>query len=136
MNSLNRYADPIFALMRLFVGITFACHGAQKVLGWFQPPNAAGHALGPLMLLGGWIELVGGLLVAVGLLTRIAAFICSGEMAVAFFMVHASGGSLIPIVNKGELAVVYCFLFLFIFFHGPGKLSIDAAIWPPAASTA
>ncbi len=139
MNALNRFADPVFCLVRLIVGLMFACHGAQKLFGLFIPPNQAPHPLSNMFAVGGWIELVGGLLIAVGLLTRIAAFICSGEMAFAFFMIHASGGSYIPIVNKGELAVLYCLVFLFTFFHGPGRLSIDAVIWPastpPSSST-
>ena len=79
------------------------------------------------MLLGGWVEIVCGFLVAFGLLTRIAAFVASGEMAVAFFMMHAPK-SLIPYVSKGELAVVYCFVFFYIFLRGSGSWSIDAMI--------
>jgi putative oxidoreductase len=82
------------------------------------------------MYVGAIIELVGGLLVAVGLLTRIAAFISSGEMAVAYFMAHAKGG-LFPIINHGEAAVLYCFVFLFIFFYGSGRFSLDALIFKP-----
>jgi putative oxidoreductase len=91
----------------------------------------------PLMQIGSWLEIVCGALIAIGLLTRIAAFIASGEMAVAFFMFHAKG-SFLPIVNHGELAVVYCWLFLFIFFYGPGHFSIDALMKrgsAPATST-
>jgi len=79
------------------------------------------------MVLGAWIELVAGFMIALGLVTRIAALIASGEMAVAYFMAHASGG-FFPIVNHGESAVLYCFVFLFIVFYGPGRLSIDALI--------
>ena len=79
-------------------------------------------------MFGGTVELVGGLLVALGLFTRPAAFLCSGMMAVAYFMAHASGGAL-PIINKGELAVVYCFVFLYIFFRGGGPVSLDALIF-------
>ena len=136
MNSLNRFADTVYCIMRLIVGLMFACHGAQKILGWFTPPNAPPHQLNTLMAVGGWIELVCGLLIAVGLLTRIAAFIASGEMAVAFFMMHASGGTLIPIVNKGELAVAYCWLFLFIFLYGGGGLSLDAMLFKKSAAVA
>lgn len=79
------------------------------------------------------IELIGGLMIAIGLLTRIAAFISSGEMAVAYFRAHAHGG-FFPIVNHGEAAVFYCFVFLFIFFYGPGRWSVDALIWKRTAA--
>src|SRR5919109_212239 len=121
MNSLNRFADPVYCLMRLMVGLMFFCHGAQKIFGWFTPPDKPPQPLSPMMALGGWVEVICGVLIAIGLLTRLAAFIASGEMAVAFFMFHGAGGNLIPIVNRGELAVVYCFVFLFIFFYGPGR---------------
>jgi putative oxidoreductase len=134
MNSLNRFADTVYCIMRLIVGLMFACHGAQKVLGWFTPPNAPPHHLNTLMTIGGWIELVCGLLIALGLLTRIAAFIASGEMAAAFFMMHASGGTVIPIVNKGELAVVYCWLFLFIVLYGAGAISLDTMLFKKSAT--
>jgi putative oxidoreductase len=113
--------------MRFVVGLMFFCHGAQKIFGWFTPPGQPGGALPPLMAVGGWIEIVAGILIAVGLFTRIAAFIASGEMAVAFFMMHAKG-SILPIVNKGELAVVYCFLFFYIFLYGPGAWSLDVML--------
>ena len=132
MNFLGRYADTVYCIMRLIVGLLFACHGGQKILGF--PPGGHGPAEG-LMVLGGWIELAGGLLIALGLFTRVAAFLASGMMAVAYFMAHAKGG-FFPIVNKGELAVVYCFVFLFICFYGPGRLSIDALIGRRSAGTA
>ncbi len=87
------------------------------------------------MLLGGWIELVCGFLMAFGLLTRIAAFIASGEMAVGYFMFHAPN-AFYPIVNKGEFAVALCFIFLFMVFYGPGWLSIDALIARSRGATA
>ena len=127
MNSLSRFAVPFYSIMRFVAGLMFFCHGAQKIFGWFAPPGQHADALPPLMLLGGWIEVVGGLLIAFGLLTRVAAFIASGEMAMAFFMMHAKG-SILPIVNKGELAVVYCFLFFYIFLYGPGAWSLDVML--------
>ena len=135
MNSLNRFADPVYCLMRLIIGLMFACHGGQKLLGF--PGGGHGSAEG-LMLLGGIVELVGGLMIAFGFLTRLAAFISAGEMAVAYFMVHAAGKAIghaptateqfFPILNKGELAVVLCWVFLFMVFYGPGRWSIDALI--------
>ena len=127
MNSLTRYAVPFYSIMRLVVGLMFFCHGAQKIFGWFAPPGQQGGHLPPLMMTGGCIEIAGGLLIAFGLFTRLAAFIASGEMAVAFFMMHAKG-SILPIVNKGELAVVYCFLFFYIFLYGPGAWSLDVML--------
>jgi putative oxidoreductase len=127
MNSLKRFADPVYCIMRLLIGLMFACHGAQKILGWFTPPDRPPQPLDTMMTVGGWIELICGLLIAIGLLTRPAAFLASGQMAVAFFMVHAKG-SLIPIVNHGEAAVLYCWIFLFIFLYGAGSISVDALI--------
>ena len=129
MNSLNRFADPVYCLLRLIAGLMFMCHGLDKIFGTFGGKVASGA----MMQVGGWLEIVCGALIAIGLLTRIAAFIASGEMAVAFFMMHAKA-SLVPIVNHGELAVVYCWLFLFIFLYGPGRLSIDAMMKRGSAS--
>jgi putative oxidoreductase len=134
MNFLNRFADPVYCLMRLVIGLMFACHGAQKNLGWFAKPGQPPAPLDMMMTAGGWIELIAGLLIAIGLLTRPAAFLASGMMAAAYFMAHASGG-FFPIVNKGELAIAYSFIFLFIFFHGPGRWSIDALFSKPASAS-
>jgi putative oxidoreductase len=130
MNSLNRFADPVYCIMRLVVGLMFACHGAQLVLGRFGGMPGSDK---PVMVVGGWIQLAGGLLIALGLLTRVAAFIASGEMAVAYFMMHVANAptpqaKLFPILNHGELATFYCWVFLFIFFYGAGRMSIDAML--------
>ena len=109
--------------MRIIVGLMFATHGAQKLFGMF---GGKGGATGQMMV-GGIIELAGGLLIAFGLLTRPAAFLASGMMAVAYFMAHAPQGWH-PVMNKGELAVLYCFLFLYMFFRGAGPLSLDSMI--------
>ena len=132
MNSLNRYADPVYCIMRLLVGLMFACHGLDKIFSMFGGKVAEA----PLMMVGGWLEIILGFMIALGLLTRIAALLASGEMAVAFFMFHAKEGVLIPIVNKGEMAVLYCFIFLYIVFYGPGRWSIDAMMKRGPASNA
>lgn len=137
MNSLNRYADPVYCLMRLIVGLMLACHGLQLVFGMFGGMPGSDKLITQI---GGWIQLIGGCLVAFGLLTRLSAFICSGMMAVAYFMFHvANAGTpmakFLPIAsagpqfsNHGELAVIYSWVFLFIFFYGSGRWSIDAMI--------
>src|SRR5712691_3931850 len=90
MNSLNRFADPFYCVMRLIVGLMFASHGGQLVLGMFGGMPGSDQ---PMMQIGGWVQLVGGFLIAFGLLTRLAAFISSGEMAVAYFMFHVANGA-------------------------------------------
>jgi putative oxidoreductase len=125
MKWLEKYADYVYALMRIVAGFMFSFHGAQKILGVltdFQPP------VGSQLWLGGIMELVCGLLIMVGFQTRWAAFLASGEMAVAYFQFHWKfqlGPAFFPIVNKGELAVLYCFVFLFIAARGGGKWSVD-----------
>jgi uncharacterized membrane protein YphA (DoxX/SURF4 family) len=84
MNWLNRYADPVYCVVRILIALMFACHGTTKILGF--PPSEYGPATNVLGLVAGWIEFVGGFLIAFGFLTRLAAFICSGEMAVAYFL--------------------------------------------------
>lgn len=115
--------DIAFVLFRVVTGLLFACHGAQKLLGLF----GGSRVTEPLMITAGVIELVGGLLVAIGLFGAVAAFIASGQMAVAYFMAHAPRGFW-PIVNHGELTVLYCFAFLFIAVHGSGRFSLDSLI--------
>ena len=121
---LGRHAERVYTLLRIVAGILFACHGAQKLFGAL---GGTAMTSNPMMLAAGIIEFGGGLLIAVGLLTSWAAFVASGEMAAAYFMVHAKGGFW-PILNKGELAVVYCFLFLYVAARGAGPYSADAAM--------
>ena len=121
----DKYADFAYALLRIMAGVLFSFHGAQKilgVLGGFRP------AAGTELWFAGLIELFGGLAVALGLGTRIAAVLCSGEMAVAYFQVHWKfqiGTQFFPVVNKGELAVLYCFLFLFVASRGAVRWGLD-----------
>lgn len=124
---IGRFTPQAFALMRIVTGLLFTCHGTQKLFNWPPSGGGGGGPLPPLMLTAGIIELVCGLLIAVGFLTGWAALIASGEMAVAFFYAHFPHGP-IPLLNKGELAVVYCFLWLFVAAHGAGIWSIDSAM--------
>ncbi len=112
--------------LRIVAGGMFALHGAQKLLGVLT--TDVGPKLGSQMWFGGLIELVCGALIAIGLLTRPAALLASGTMAVAYIQFHwngAMGSQLFPIVNGGELALLYCFVFLAIFAHGAGMASVD-----------
>ena len=122
-STLNSYSGYAYAVMRIVVGLLFACHGGQKVFGMFGGKVAAGF-----MMVVGIIELVGGFMIALGFLTRWTAFLCSGLMAAAYFKAHA-GAAFFPIVNRGESAVFYCFVFLYMFFRGSGPLSIDSLLF-------
>jgi putative oxidoreductase len=123
MDRLGKLEPQCYALLRVMAGVMFAMHGTQKLFGW--PGEQQGGAHG-LMMLAAIIESLGGLLIAIGLFASPAAFLASGEMAVAFFKAHAPQGSILPILNKGELAVLYCFVFLYIAARGSGAFSIDA----------
>jgi putative oxidoreductase len=125
MNWLARWSDPAYALLRIVAGFMFSFHGVQKVLGLFteqQPP------IGSQVWIGGVIELAGGLMIMLGFQTRLAAFVCSGMMAVAYFQFHwklQTGPAFFPAVNRGELAALYCFVFLLIACRGGVKWCVD-----------
>lgn len=122
---LGKYSQYIYAILRIVAGLMFAMHGSQKLFG--IPGNKPPMPLASLLGVGGAIELISGLMIALGLLASYAAFIASGEMAASYFIIHASQGFL-PIVNHGELAVLYCFLFLYIAARGSEVWSIDALL--------
>jgi putative oxidoreductase len=126
MNFLSKYTGVVYALMRIMAGFMFSFHGMQKVLGILSEMPAP--AVGSQIWIGGVIELVAGLLILVGFKTRWAAFLASGEMAVAYFQFHWKfqlGAAFLPGINKGELAVLYCFVFLFIATRGGVKWALD-----------
>ncbi len=127
MGFLKPHTERIYALLRIMSGFMFMLHGMQKLFGLFggTPPGAPPF----IIYAAGGIEFVGGLLILLGLFAGPAAFLSSGTMAVAYFMGHAipSGNILLPIVNQGELAALYCFVFLYISAHGSGIWSVDAA---------
>ncbi|MEO8684446.1 MAG: DoxX family protein [Devosia sp.] len=119
---LSVYAPQALAVLRIVAAILFILHGTQKLVGF-----PAGDGTAPLMSLfgaAGLIEIVAGLLILAGFFTRLAAFIAAGEMAVAYWMVHAPG-SLFPSINQGDAAILFCFVFLYLVFSGPGAWSVN-----------
>ncbi len=125
-STLNAYSERIYAVLRIIVGLLFAFHGMQKVLGILasHQPEVMSQ-----LWIGGLIELVAGLLIAAGFKTRLAAFLSSGTMAVAYFQFHWKfqfDSNFFPAINKGELAVLYCFVFLFIAAKGAGVWSVGS----------
>ena len=120
-NLLAGLEAQAYAALRIMTGLLFIFHGSQKLLNF---PKEFTYDLSPLMIAAGGIELIGGILVMIGLLTRPAAFICSGTMAVAYWMAHGMR-DLFPMLNGGELAALDCFAFLFIATKGPAIRSVD-----------
>jgi putative oxidoreductase len=133
---MSRWEEVTLFLLRVVTGFLFAQHGAQKILAWFggMPPAGGSAPVGTQAWVGGWLELVGGLLIILGLFTRVVAFVLSGMMAVAYFQVHAPQGFW-PILNGGELAALYCFLFLYLSSRGGGRWSVDGMRAKPGATT-
>jgi putative oxidoreductase len=131
MQAFSKLEPFAYAALRIVSGVLFALHGSQKLFSF--PPWPAAHGPMPELMsqagIGGVIELVAGVLIALGLLTRWAAFIASGTMAVAYFQFHWKGNfenlAWLPQVNQGELAVVYCFIFFFIMARGAGAFGVD-----------
>jgi putative oxidoreductase len=126
----DRAVKIAFFLLRVVAGLLFFQHGSVKLLGWFGGFGGQAGATAPLMTqigIGGVIEFFGGLAVLLGFGTRTAAFILSGQMAVAYWQFHAPNGAW-PILNQGEPAVLFCFIFLFIAAMGGGDWSVDALL--------
>lgn len=123
---MQRLAGPTHALLRIVAGLLFICPGGMKLFGWFGG-MPAGNTLTPLLIAAGVIEVVGGFLIVIGLFTRWVSFIASGEMMVAYFMGHFPHGFL-PIQNHGEAAVLFCFIFLYLWGNGAGPFSVDAML--------
>jgi len=124
--TLDRYRPCALALLRIVAGVIFLAHGLQKLAG-FPPADMVQPEVLTFMWIGGVLELGCGLLIALGLLTRLAAFVASGEMAVAYWMFHAPS-SFFPILNGGDAAILYCFVFLYLVFAGPGRWSLDRLV--------
>jgi putative oxidoreductase len=119
---MRSYEPQTYALLRIVTGFLFLWHGMQKLFGF--PGEVPAGAPPFILYTAGPIELVGGVLVMIGLFTRWAAFICSGTMAFAYWMAHGMN-ALLPVQNQGELAVIYCFVFLYISARGAGMWSLD-----------
>jgi putative oxidoreductase len=122
---METWRPYILSILRIVIGLLFLQHGLSKVFNFPAPSPVP--SLSGLLILAAFLETVGALLFLVGAYTRIVAFILSGEMAFAYFMAHAPR-SFYPLVNSGELAVIYCFIFLYFAFAGGGPLSVDRAV--------
>jgi putative oxidoreductase len=123
---LAQWAPRMLSALRIMTGLLFLEHGTGKLLAFPSSANP-GPALTPLLTAQGVIEIVGGILIVIGLMTRPVAFILAGDMAVAYFMAHAPR-AIYPLLNGGDAAILYCFIFLFIFFAGSGRWSIDETL--------
>ena len=119
---LSAYRPYGLAALRIITALLFIEHGTMKLFGF--PASQMSGSLPPLMLFAALLELVGGILILIGLLTRPVAFLLAGEMAVAYFMAHAPN-SFFPAVNQGDAAILFCFVFLYLFFSGPGAFAVD-----------
>jgi len=122
MGFLSKYSPQILGITRIVVGLLFLEHGLMKLVGFPAPMGA--HPLPPLMLAAGIIEVLGGGLVALGLFSRCAAFICSGQMAFAYFIAHFPRG-IYPALNGGDGAILFCFIFLYLAAAGPGAFAVN-----------
>ena len=122
--SLERYTPYALAVLRIVTALIFMLHGTQKLFGFPEPPGQGYPPAFSLFWIGGVIEVVGGTLILLGLFTRPAAFLLSGEMAVAYWMFHAPRNPY-PLLNDGDAAILYCFVFLLLVFSGPGAWSLD-----------
>jgi putative oxidoreductase len=124
--ALDRFQPYVLSMLRLIAGLLFLEHGMAKLFGF--PPHGQMPGFMELEWFAGTIEFTGGALVALGLFTRAAAFIMSGEMAIGYFLDHAPR-SFFPLINGGDAAILFCFLFLYFVFTGAGPLSFDALLW-------
>jgi putative oxidoreductase len=132
---LTRWAPMMLSILRIVSGLIFLAHGTQKFLSFPYGDNAgSGWSFGSLGAYAGLIEIVTGILITLGLLTRPAAFLASGTMAVAYWYAHAPQ-DFFPVNNGGDAAILYCFLFLFFVFSGPGPWSLDWALSRVRATT-
>lgn len=124
-NSLGRFAPQMLAILRIVTALIFIAHGTQKLFGFPAAPANGLPAAFTLFWFGAILEFAGGILILIGLWTRPVAFILAGEMAYAYWMFHAPR-SIYPLVNGGDAAILYCFIFLYLVFAGAGAWSVDS----------
>jgi len=127
MPNLMVWSPRVLSILRIVAALLFMEHGLMKLFHFPAPQPGAPDPLPALLMAAAWIEVVGGGLLALGLFTRAVAFVCSGEMAVGYFMAHAPNG-FYPALNMGEAAVLYCFVFFYLVFAGGGEWSVDAQV--------
>lgn len=131
LDGLNKYQPYALFALRVVTALTFAAHGTQKMFNFPASQGPGGFELFSMMGLAGVLEVFGGLAILLGLFTRPVAFILSGMMAYAFWFVHVpmmGQGNIIPVANGGDGAVLFCFVFLYLVFAGPGAFSVDAML--------
>ncbi|KRB44512.1 MAG: DoxX family protein [Pseudomonadota bacterium] len=127
MPNLDVWAPRALSLLRIIAALLFMEHGLMKLFHFPAPQPGAPDPLPMMLMAAAWIEVIGGGLIALGLFTRLAAFVCSGQMAAAYFMAHAPQGFW-PALNGGEAAILFCFVFLYLALAGPGPWSLDALL--------
>ena len=128
MSKLAAWSPHALALLRIMTALLFMEHGLMKLFAFPGPQPGVPHPLPMILMAAAWLEVIGGALIAAGLFTRIAAFICAGEMAVAYFMGHMARGGPWPGINGGDAAILYCWVFFYLVFAGGGAWSADALI--------
>lgn len=124
MKFMHRWAPELLSLLRAMAAGSFLTHGTMKLFSWPAPFE---HPMNGMLYVAGVLEVFGGILLIIGLFSRPISFILSGLMASAYFIAHASGG-FFPVLNHGEAAMLYCFIFLYIAAAGPGSISVDALV--------
>lgn len=123
---LSRWSPQLLSILRIITALIFFTHGTSKLLSFPYVEGLSGVPIGSIYGIAGIIEIIAGILLTIGLFSRLTAFIVSGEMAIAYFHTHAPEG-FHPLVNKGESAILFCFIFLYIAAAGPGPWSVDAS---------
>jgi putative oxidoreductase len=127
MQQLETWAPRVLAILRIVAALLFMEHGLMKAFDFPGPQPGAPDPLPPMLVAAAWIEIGAGALIALGLFTRAAAFVASGEMAIAYFTAHAPRGFW-PALNEGDAAILYCFVFFYLVFAGAGPWSLDALL--------